>query len=238
MVSANVVVDGGRVVVVAGAVVVVLGEVVVVVGAGVLEVVDGTVVGGSGGLVVLGWLVGVAHELDVVTCGDVVVGVNTLEVATTTGSGRDGRGLNPSDSSIKRGTDEEAESDGKTIVEVVLVDTPADVFDMPAAITSGVAAGERSVHQFTPTTETRTTRATTERKTVAENIRPTTTLLRHENREDEELDSASCLATCLASSSGLSLFFPRGWGIGIGSFPSRPRLEFKAIHVSSQRPGC
>jgi hypothetical protein len=214
-----VVVVGGTVLVeVVISVVVVVGSRVVDVVVDVVDVVvdvvvGGRVDGGSGELeVVVGWVVGVAADEEVVV-GAVVVGADVVVV----GLGRPGRAIPVAGVVVANGPP-------NVVVVDVAPDAPGSVVGnrpgnaeppppspSPRAA-SCTAAGVRPVSQLTPANIT-TTRAPAVARTITPEMRrPTRTLLRSEMRFERGAESARRCAICFARSSGLSFPGSFGWG--------------------------
>jgi len=219
-----VVVDSG--VVVVGSVVVVVGaNVVVVEGSAVVDVlveldvdVVGAVVGGDvldevvGALVVTG-AVGV-----VVTCGEVVPGA-----VVVVGGGRAGSPMPGEGTVVAKGPPMVVVVMPDSVAGAVVPGNPGSPGSVRCSSTVdwlGVAAGDRPVSQSTPRKITPTSAAVATRTMTPERRRPTTTLLRRENRRLVGAVSARRAAIRLARSSGSSLPGPLGRGNEV-PFPVR-----------------
>ena len=221
VVDVDVLVDVGRVVVgPAGLVLVVVGREVVGPGAVVVGVgAEASVVVGvspaSAGVVV----VGVGSGGNGPAPGTVVAGPNTMVVVVAP----------------PRGATEPPE---KVLVEADPAPAPESRSPSPSASTCGDAPGSRSSTQLAPANTTRTARHEMRRTIAPEMRRPMTTLLRMEKPVSSAPLAARRSAICLASSPGLGLCRPLGWGNEAPFLSRRPvtrKLRRPDTHVNDRK---
>ena len=212
-VGCDVVGPGELVLVVVGLVVVGRGAPVVGVGPGASVVVD--VSPGSAGVVVVGEGSGGNGPAP----GTVVAGPNTMVVVVVPPSGA-------------------IEPPEDVIVEPTPVPDRGSSLPSPSANTCGDSPGSWSSNQLAPANTTRTARPAMRRTIAPEMRRPMTTLLRMEKPVSSDPLAARRSAICLASSPGLGLCRPLGWGNEAPFLSRRPvtrKLRRPQTHVNDRK---